>query len=53
MAVPEEIRKVERPKNTKVVDHGGTGLRRYAVIARTGCRRVNGKNIVNFNHLVL
>ena len=45
MAVPEEIRKVERPKNTKVVDHGGTGLRRYAVIARTGCKRVDGKNI--------
>ena len=36
MAVPEEIRSVERPKNTVVVDNGGTGAKRYAVRER-GC----------------
>ena len=44
MAVPEEIRAVERPVNTVVVDHGGNGPRRWAVIQRVGCRRVNGSN---------
>ena len=44
MAVPEEIRRVERPTNTVVVDRGGNGPKRYAVVERVGCRRVNGKN---------
>ena len=44
MAVPEEIRKVERPVNTIVLDHGGNGIYRYAVLERTGCRRVGGSN---------
>ena len=45
MAIPEEIRNVKRLKNIKVIDHGGNELKRYAVIERTGCRRVNGRNI--------
>jgi hypothetical protein len=44
MAIPEEIRKVERPVNSVVVDHGGGPLR-YAVIERVGCKRINGRNI--------
>lgn len=44
MAVPEEIRKVERPTNTIVLDHGGNGPYRYAVLERIGCRRKNGHN---------
>ena len=44
MAVPEEIRNVERPRNTIVIDNG-TGCKRYAVIQRVGCRRENGRNL--------
>ena len=39
MAVPEEIRKVPRPKNTIVIASKNS----YLVIERTGCRYVNGK----------
>ena len=45
MAVPEDIRKVERPRNTVVVDRGGNGPRRYAVVKRVGCRRVGTRNV--------
>ncbi len=44
MAVPEEIRAVKRPVNTIVIDHGGSGPCRYAVLERVGCKRVNGSN---------
>jgi len=44
MAVPEEIRNVERPTNTVVVQRGG-GPRRYAVVERIGCKRVDGRNV--------
>ena len=45
MAIPEAIRNVERPVNSVVVDHGGCGPLRYAVIERVGCRHVNGRNM--------
>ena len=45
MGVPAEIRAVERPVNTVVVDRGGTGPRRWAVVERVGCRRVGGRNL--------
>ena len=46
VAVPENVRSIERPKNTVVVDHG-SGLLRYAVIQRVGCRhdKESGRNL--------
>lgn len=44
MSVPAEIRSVTRPVNTIVVDRGGNGINRYAVIERIGCKRINGMN---------
>lgn len=44
MAVPEEIRKVERPVNTIVEDRGKDGPFRYAVRERSGVRYVRGGN---------
>jgi hypothetical protein len=44
MAVPEEIRKVERPRNTIVVKRGN-GPRMYAVVERVGCKRVGNRNV--------
>lgn len=44
MGVPEEIRKVERPKNTIIIRYG-KNKDRYAVRQRTGCRSVNGRKI--------
>ena len=44
MGVPEEIRKVERPKNTVVLQYG-KNKDRYAVRQRTGCKSVNGRKI--------
>jgi hypothetical protein len=44
MAIPEEVRNVERPVNTIVVA-SGNGPLRYAVIERIGCRRTNGRNV--------
>ena len=38
MPVPEEIRKVPRPRNTVVVDRGTNGPKRYAVRARAGAK---------------
>ena len=44
MPVPEDIRKVERPKNTVVIDQGRDGPRRFAVRERTGVRYVPNGN---------
>jgi hypothetical protein len=44
MAIPEEIRKVERPRNTIVVKRGN-GPRMYAVVERVGCKRVGNRNV--------
>ena len=44
MAVPEEIRKVPRPKNTIVVAYG-RNKDKYAVKSRIGCKSVNGRKI--------
>lgn len=44
MAIPECIRKVERPKNTVVVDNGKDGPKRYAVRERAGTQYVPGGN---------
>ena len=44
MGVPEEIRKVERPKNTVVVAYGKNGDK-YAVRSRVGCRYEDGRRI--------
>lgn len=44
MGVPEEIRKVERPPNTVVVDNGRDGPNRYAVRCRKGVKYVPGGN---------
>lgn len=43
MPVPEEIRKVKRPRNTIVQDLGGSGENRYAVRARKGYTYREGK----------
>lgn len=45
MAIPEEIRKVPRPKNTIVVENKNGKRYRYSVIERIGCEYRNGKNI--------
>jgi hypothetical protein len=44
MAIPVEIRSVERPKNTIVVKRGNGPLQ-YAVVERVGCKRVGESNI--------
>lgn len=44
MAIPKEILKVDRPRNSVVFAYG-KGKDRYGVRSRLGCRRVNGKNI--------
>lgn len=44
MAVPEEIRKIPRPKNTVVVAYG-RNKDKYAVKQRIGCKSVNGRKI--------
>ena len=44
MAVPEDIRKVERPKNTVVMAYG-KNKNLYAVKQRTGCRYVKGRRL--------
>lgn len=45
MAVPQDIRSVGRPKNTVVVDRGGSGPLRYAVVERVGCKRKGTRNL--------
>ena len=42
MAIPAEIRNIERPKNT-VIHAYGKNKDRYSVIERVGCKRKNGK----------
>lgn len=44
MGIPEEIRNVERPKNTVVVAYG-KNKDKYAVRSRLGCKSVNGRKI--------
>ncbi len=44
MGVPEEIRRVPRPKNTVVVDTGSKGGKRYAVRERAGTKYIPGGN---------
>lgn len=44
MAVPTEIRAIERPKNTVVMAYG-KNKDRYAVKQRIGCRYCNGRRI--------
>lgn len=45
MAIPEEIKRVARPKNTIIKENKSGGLYRYMVVQRVGCKRVNGKNV--------
>lgn len=44
MAVPEEIRRVPRPKNTVVVDYGKDSANRWAVRERKSVKYVKGGN---------
>lgn len=44
MAIPEEIRKVERPRNTIVMAYG-KNKDRYAVKQRTGCKYSRGRRL--------
>jgi len=44
MGVPEEIRKVQRPKNTIVSDNGSDGPNRYCVRERNGAVCITGRN---------
>ena len=44
MAVPKEIREVDRPVNTIVEDNGREGPNRYAVRVRSSIRYVSGGN---------
>jgi hypothetical protein len=44
MAVPEEIRRVERPTNTIVTVYG-KNKDKYAVRQRTGCRNIEGRRV--------
>lgn len=44
MGVPEEIRRVERPRNTVVVENKTDGPRKYAVRERKGVKYVSGSN---------
>ena len=53
MPVPENIRKVARPKNTVVVDNGRPGPNQYAVRARKGEKYVPGKNPQPINGKVI
>ena len=42
MVIPEDVRRVPRPKNTRVLP-SSTG--RYAVKSRTGCRYIDGRRV--------
>ena len=53
MPVPENIRKVERPKNTVVVDNGRPGPKQYAVRERKSVKYVAGKNPQPINGKVI
>lgn len=44
MVIPEDIRKVERPVNTVVIDSGKDSPHRYAVRERAGSKYVPGNN---------
>lgn len=53
MGVPEEIRRVERPRNTVVVENKSDGPRRYAVRERKGVKYVSGSNPQPINGRVI
>ena len=53
MPVPENIRKVPRPKNTVVVDNGKPGPNQYAVRARKAEKYIPGKNPQPINGKVI
>lgn len=44
MAIPIDILKIERPKNTVVAAYG-KNKDKYSVIQRVGCKYVNGRNV--------
>lgn len=44
MPIPEDILKVERPKNTIVIAYG-KDKKLYAVRERIGCKYVNGRRL--------
>ena len=44
MSVPEEVRRVPRPRNTVVLDTGSKGPTRYAVRARAKSVYIKGHN---------
>ena len=51
--VPENIRKVKRPKNTVVIDNGGNGPNRYAVRQRAATKYIPGGNPQPINGKVI
>ena len=53
MAVPEEIRKVPRPKNTVVVENKDEGPKHYAVRQRNGSVYIPGRNPQPINGKVI
>src|SRR5574344_7349 len=53
MAVPIEIRQVERPKNTIVVDNGGNSVYRYAVRSRKTVKYISNGNPQPINGSVI
>ena len=53
MAVPEEIRKVPRPKNTVVVENKDEGPKHYAVRQRNGSIYIPGRNPQPINGKVI
>ena len=52
MAVPEEIRRVPRPKNT-VVCLNGNGINKYVVRQRAGAICIPGRNPMPLNGIVV
>ena len=53
MPVPELIRKVDRPKNTVVVDTGNEGVFRYAVRERAETVYLPNKNPQSSNGKII
>lgn len=51
MPIPKDILAVERPKNTAVYSYGKNNDR-YCVKPRIGCKRVNGRNVPIYGHVI-
>ena len=61
MAIPADILRVERPKNTFVVSYGSKDCPKYAVRKRLGCKYDKGRrlpingptigHIINFKYI--